>query len=295
MKNNRNLVNAKEMLMNAKLFNYAIAQININNLEWAKWVIEVAHETNTPVILGVSEGAAKYMGGYNTVCSMVDSLIGDINTNVPIAIHLDHGTFEGCQKALEAGFTSVMFDGSKLPFEENMAKSAEMVKLCKKYDASLEVELGGIGGEEDGVVSNGFYANVEECKQIATLEIDALAVNYGSIHGIYPKDWSGLDFDLLVNINSEVKKPLVLHGGSGIPSDQIKKSISLGINKINVNTELQLAFADKMREYFVSGRDLDWKKKGYDPRKMFKFATPIIKKIIMEKFKLFGSFGVAKE
>lgn len=295
MKNKNYLVNSREMLLNAKLFNYAIAQININNLEWAKWIIETAHETNTPVILGVSEGAAKYMGGYNTVYSMVNALVGEINTSVPIAIHLDHGSFDACKEALEAGFTSVMFDGSELPFEENMAKSAEMVKICKKYDASLEVELGGIGGEEDGVISSGFYANVEECKQMATLNIDALAVNFGSIHGIYPKNWEGLNFDLLVNINSEVKKPLVLHGGSGIPTDQIKKAISLGINKINVNTELQLVFAEKMREYFVSGKDLDLRRKGYDPRKMFKFVTPNIKKVIMEKFKLFGSFGTAKE
>ncbi len=295
MKNINFLVNTKEMLANAKLFNYAIAQININNLEWAKWIIETAHETNTPVILGVSQGAAKYMGGYKTVYSMVNTLVGDLNISVPIALHLDHGNMEACKEALEAGFTSVMYDGSHLPFVENVANTYEIIKLCKKYDASLEVELGGIGGEEDGVVSDGFFANVDECIKMASLNIDSLAVNYGSIHGIYPKDWKGLDFDLLVKINNNVKKPLVLHGGSGIPVDQIKKSISLGISKINVNTELQLLFAEKMREYFISGRDLDMKKKGYDPRKMFKYVTPFIKRLIVEKFKLFGSFGVWKD
>lgn len=293
--NNKSLVNAKEMLMDAKMFNYAIAQINVNNLEWAKWIIETAHETNTPVILGVSEGAAKYMGGYNVVVNMINELVKNINTNVPIALHLDHGSLEGCKQALEAGFTSIMYDGSHLEFSENLSNTAQMVKLCKKFGASLEVELGGIGGEEDGKFSDGSFADVEECRQMAMLEIDALAVNFGSIHGIYPKNWEGLDFDLLVEINNNIKKPLVLHGGSGIPADQIKKSISLGINKINVNTELQLVFAEKMREYFISGKDLDLRKKGYDPRKMFKFATPAIKKVIMEKFKLFGSFGVAKE
>ena len=289
------LVNTKEMLTSAKLFNYAIAQININNLEWAKWVIETAKETNTPVILGVSQSAAQYMGGYKTVYAMVNAMVGELNASVPVALHLDHGDLGACKEALEAGFTSVMYDGSHLPFLENVANTYEVIKLCKKYDASLEVELGGIGNEENNEASNNFFADVEECKKMGMLNIDSLAINYGSYHGIYPKDWKGLNFDLLVQINANVKKPLVLHGGSGIPMDQIKKSISLGISKININTELQLLFAEKMREYFISGRDLDMNKKGYDPKRMYKYATPFIKRLVVEKFKLFGSFGVAKD
>ncbi len=294
MKNKCNLVNAKDMLSKAREFNYAVAQININNLEWTRWVLEAAEETKTPVILGVSEGAAKYMGGLDTVFSMANAMVGDLNISVPVAIHLDHGTYEGCKKALEAGFTSVMFDGSSLPFEENLALSGDMVKLCKKYGASLEVELGGIGGTEDGVTSNGSFANVKEVVTMAGLDVDAIAVNYGSIHGIYPKNWGGLDYDLLATINQKVDKALVLHGGSGIPEGDIRKSISLGINKINVNTELQLVFASKIREYVNSGKDLDMKGKGYDPRKFFKFAAPAVKDVCVGKFKLFGSFGVAQ-
>lgn len=295
MKISNYIVNAKDILQKAKLHNYAIAQININNLEWTKWILEAAQETNTPIIIGASKGAIKYMGGYEVVYQMTNSLVADLNITVPVVLHLDHGDYDACIDALKAGFSSVMFDGSSLPFEENLAKTYEMIKICKKYNASLEVELGGIGGNEDGVTSDGFFANIEECTQMAALEIDALAVNFGSIHGIYPKDWPGLDFDLLVKINANVKKALVLHGGSGIPNDQIKKSISLGINKINVNTELQLLFAQKLREYFISGKDLDLKAKGYDPRKMFKYVTPAIKKLCIDKFKLFGSFGVAKD
>lgn len=291
---NTNLVNIKDMIGRAKLFNYAVAQININNLEWTKWTLEAAQQTNSPIILGVSEGAVKYMGGYSVVYSMVNSLICDLGLTIPVSLHLDHGTKDGCIKALEAGFPSVMFDGSRNSFESNLADTSEMIKLCKKYNASLEVELGGIPGTEDNFYSEGLYANLDECITMGNLHIDALAINFGSIHGLYPKDWKGLDFNLLVDINSNVNKPFVLHGGTGIPDDQIQKAISLGVSKININTELQIAFTRKMREYFVSGKDMDLKSKSYDPRKIFGTIEPIFKKICIEKFKLFASFGTAK-
>ncbi len=294
-KNKNNLANLKKMLKVAQTFNYAIPQINANNLEWIMAILEAANESNSPVIIGISEGAAKYMWGYKNVVDMVSNMIKFKNITIPVALHLDHGTLNGCIAALEAGFSSVMYDGSSLPIKENMANTQRIVKLAKKYNASVEAEVGGIGGNEDGVTSLGEFANVGDCMDMATLDIDALAVAIGSIHGIYPKEWKSLDFNLLTQISELVNKPLVLHGGTGIPKDQIKRAIANGINKINVNTECQLAFAYATRKYIMDKKDLDVSKKGYDPRKLLKPGQEAIKIVCIEKFKEFGSFGTFKD
>lgn len=288
-------VNMRIMLRNARTFNYAIAHINTNNLEWTKAIIEASKETSTPVIIGVSEGAAKYMGGFKTVTGIVDNLIDFYNSSVPVALHLDHGSYDGCIEALKAGFSSVMYDGSKLPIEENIANTSKIVKLAKKYNASVEAEVGGIGGSEDGVSSSGELADFEDCMRMTDLKIDALAVAFGSIHGLYPSNWKGLDYDLLNDVQKNTNIPIVLHGGTGISDKMIKKAISLGVSKINVNTECQLAFAKATRTYFSAKKDLDTKKKGYDPRKILNDGTEEIKKVIIEKFRLFGSIGIFKE
>lgn len=296
MKKNKNcLANMKEMLKVARTFNYAIPQINANNLEWLMAILEAANESNSPVIIGISEGAAKYMWGFKNVVDMVKNMINFKKISIPVALHLDHGTMEGCIAALEAGFSSVMYDGSSLPIYENIANTQKILKLAKKYDASVEAEVGGIGGNEDGVTSLGEFANIRECIDMASLDIDALAVAIGSIHGIYPKEWESLDFILLAQISKLVNKPLVLHGGTGIPKEQIKKAIANGINKINVNTECQLAFAAATRRYIMDKNDLNISKKGYDPRKLLKPGYEAIKVVCIEKFKEFGSFGTFKD
>lgn len=285
----------KDVLPEAKLHNYAIAQININNLEWIKAVLDAAQETATPVILGVSEGAAKYMCGFKNVHDMVANVMVNKNITVPVVLHLDHGSFDGCKAALEAGFSSVMYDGSSKPFDVNMSESFSITKLAKKYKASVEVEVGGVGGEEDGVVSMGENANLNECIAMSRLPIDALAASVGSIHGLYPKNWKSLNFELLAEVNSGTNAiPLVLHGGTGIPNDQIRRSIALGITKINVNTECQISFAAATRNYIKADKDLNTNKKGYDPRKLLAPGAEAIKKTCIEKFKLFGSLGTAK-
>lgn len=285
----------KDVLPVAKLHQYAIAQININNLEWIKAVLDAAQESGTPIILGVSEGAAKYMCGFKTVHDMVVNVMEAKNVTVPVVLHLDHGSFEGCKNALAAGFSSVMYDGSSKPFEVNLNESFQIVKLAKKYKASVEVEVGGVGGEEDGVTSLGENANLDEAITMSKLSIDALAASVGSVHGIYPKGWKGLNFELLNQINSGTNSmPLVLHGGTGIPDAQIRKAISLGIAKINVNTDCQLSFAAATRKYIISEKDLDQKKKGFDPRKLLAPGAEAIKKTCLEKFEQFGSLGTAK-
>lgn len=287
--NKSKLVNMKEMLQRAKLFHYAIAQININNLEWAKAALEAAQETATPIILGVSEGAVKYMWGYKTVVNMVNAMIEENNITVPVCLHLDHGTFRGCVKALEAGFSSVMFDGSKFPIEKNIVLTNDIANIAKKFNASTEAEVGGFDNGDEGEI-----ADIDQALDIANLPIDAIAFSFGSIHGIYPKNWKGLNFDILDNFTYLSDLPVVLHGGSGIPDKQIKTAISLGVCKINVNTECQLAFAEATRRYFEDEKDLDFKNKGYDPRKILKPGYAAIKKVCIDKFKLFGSFGVIK-
>jgi len=286
------LVNAKEMLQTAVKGNYAVAQININNLEWTKAALQTAQEQKSPIILGVTGGAAKYMGGFGVVAAMVKSMDNELNITVPVALHLDHGNYEECQKCIEAGFTSIMFDGSHFPFEENMAKTAEMIALAHKNNMSIEAEVGAIGGEEDGVVGSGDLADPAECEAIAKLGVDFLAAGIGNIHGAYPDNWTGLDFDVLEKI-SHVSGgiPLVLHGGTGIPESMIKKAIALGVAKINVNTECQLAFAAATRKYIESGKDKEGK--GFDPRKLLAPGTEAIKKTVQEKFELFGSVGKA--
>lgn len=289
------LVTLKDVLPHAKLHNYAIAQININNLEWIKAVLSAAQETATPVILGVSEGAAKYMCGFKNAHDMVVNCMQSMSITVPVVLHLDHGTFEGCKKALEAGFSSVMYDGSSYPIERNLSESYAICKLAKKYGASVEVEVGGVGGEEDGRISMGENANIYECITMSNLPIDALAASVGSIHGLYPKNWKSLNFNLLAEVNASTHGiPLVLHGGTGIPNDQVKKAIASGISKVNVNTECQIAFAKAVREYIKEGKDQAYSKKGYDPRKLLKSPSEAIKKVCIEKFKLFGSIGSAK-
>ncbi|MGI6360357.1 MAG: class II fructose-1,6-bisphosphate aldolase [Acholeplasmatales bacterium] len=286
------LVSAKEMLKKARKEGYAVAQININNLEWTKSALQVAEELKSPIILGVSEGAAKYMGGFRTVMAMVRELHNHFNITVPVAVHLDHGTYEGSLKALEAGFTSIMFDGSHYPIEENVAKTKEVVKLAHAKGVSVEAEVGGIGGEEDGVVSAGEQANVEECRLVAGLGVDMFAAGIGNIHGKYPANWKGLNFDLLAEISKATKGiPLVLHGGTGIPEDQVLKSIKLGVSKINVNTECQLAFAAATRKYIEAGKDLEGK--GFDPRKLLAPGAEAIKEVVREKLRVYGSVGKA--
>lgn len=286
------LVSAKEMLIKAKEGKYAVGHFNINNLEWAKAVLLTAKETNSPVILGVSEGAGKYMGGYKTVVAMVKALIEDLNINIPVAIHLDHGSFQGALKAIDAGFSSVMFDGSHYSIEENIEKTKEIIRIAGAKGISVEAEVGSIGGEEDGVIGAGEVADPAECKLIADLGVDMLAAGIGNIHGKYPANWKGLDFDALAAIKEvTVNIPLVLHGGTGIPEDMIKRSISLGVAKINVNTECQLAFAEATRKYIEAGKDLEGK--GFDPRKLLGPGFEAIKATVKEKIELFGSANKA--
>ena len=290
---NMPLVNAKEMVQKAKEGHYAVGAFNINNLEWTKAILLAAEETKSPVMLGVSEGANKYMTGYKVVASMVKAMVETLNITVPVALHLDHGTYEGAKAALAAGYTSVMFDGSHYPFKENVEKTVEIVELAKKYNASVEAEVGSIGGEEDGVVGMGEFADPEECKKIASLGIDMLAAGIGNIHGVYPENWPGLNFDVLEQIKEKCPgMPLVLHGGTGIPEDMIKEAISLGVCKINVNTECQLAFAAATRKYIEEGKDQV--KKGFDPRKLLAPGTEAIKELVKQKMTVFGSVGKAE-
>ena len=286
------LVNATEMLKKAKAEGYAVAQININNLEWTKAVLLTAEELKSPVILGVSEGAGKYMTGYKTVAAMVKAMIEELGITVPVALHLDHGSYEGAKKCIEAGFSSVMFDGSHYAIDENVQKTKEIVELAHSLGISVEAEVGSIGGEEAGVVGRGEVADADECKMIADLGIDFLAAGIGNIHGKYPANWQGLDFDALEAIKNKTEgMPLVLHGGTGIPADMIKKAISLGVAKINVNTECQLSFAAATREYIEAGKDQQGK--GYDPRKLLAPGFEAIKGTVKEKLELFGSVGKA--
>ncbi len=286
------LVSAKEMLTKAKAGHYAVGQFNINNLEWTKAILLTAQEMNSPVILGVSEGAGKYMCGYKTIVGMVEGMIEGLGNTVPVALHLDHGSYEGALACIEAGFSSVMFDGSHYPIEENIAKTTELVKLTGEKGISLEAEVGAIGGEEDGVVGAGECANPDECKEIADLGVTMLAAGIGNIHGKYPVNWAGLSFDTLAAIQEKTgTMPLVLHGGTGIPADQIKKAIDLGVSKINVNTECQLAFAEATRKYIEAGKDLEGK--GFDPRKLLAPGVEAIKATVREKIELFGSANKA--
>ena len=286
------LVSAKEMLTKARAGKYAVGQFNINNLEWTKSILLTAQELNSPVILGVSEGAGKYMCGFKTVTEMVKAMVDELKITVPVALHLDHGTYEGAKKCIEAGFSSIMFDGSHYPIEENIEKTKELVATCNELGLSLEAEVGSIGGEEDGVVGMGECADPDECKRIADLGIDFLAAGIGNIHGKYPANWPGLRFDVLEAIKAKVgDMPLVLHGGTGIPDDMIQKAISLGVAKINVNTECQLVFAEATRKYIEAGKDLEGK--GYDPRKLLAPGAEAIKAKVREKLTLFGSVGKA--
>jgi fructose-bisphosphate aldolase class II len=286
------LVSAKEMLEKAKAGHYAVGQFNINNLEWTKAILLTAQELNSPVILGVSEGAGKYMCGFKTVADMVKAMIGELKITVPVALHLDHGTYEGCYKCIKAGFSSIMFDGSHYPIAENVEKTRELVHVASQLGLSLEAEVGAIGGEEDGVVGMGECADPNECKMIADLGVTMLAAGIGNIHGKYPANWPGLSFETLAAVSEKVgAMPLVLHGGTGIPADQIKKAISLGVSKINVNTECQLSFAAATREYIEAGKDLAGK--GFDPRKLLAPGVEAIKATVKEKMELFGSVGKA--
>ncbi|MGE9976295.1 class II fructose-1,6-bisphosphate aldolase [Coprococcus catus] len=287
------LVSAKEMLQKAKAGHYAVGQFNINNLEWTKAILTAAEETKSPVILGVSEGAGKYMCGYKTVVGMVNGMLEEMNITVPVALHLDHGSYEGCMKCIEAGFSSVMFDGSHYPIEENVAKTKELVAICAEKGLSLEAEVGAIGGEEDGVVGMGECADPNECKMVADLGVDFLAAGIGNIHGKYPANWQGLSFETLDAIQQLTGDlPLVLHGGTGIPDDMIKRAIDLGVSKINVNTECQLVFAEATRKYIEAGKDLEGK--GFDPRKLLKPGSEAIVAKVKEKMELFGSVGKAE-
>ncbi len=286
------LVNAKEMLTKAKEGHYAVGQFNINNLEWTKAILLTAQELNSPVILGVSEGAGKYMCGYKTVVGMVNGMLEELNITVPVALHLDHGSYEGAKACIAAGFSSIMFDGSHYPIEENVEKTKELVSICNEKGLSIEAEVGSIGGEEDGVIGAGECADPQECKMIADLGVTMLAAGIGNIHGKYPENWAGLSFETLDAVQQLTgKMPLVLHGGTGIPADMIKKAISLGVSKINVNTECQLAFAAATREYIEAGKDQQGK--GFDPRKLLAPGFDAIKATVKEKMELFGSVGKA--
>ena len=286
------LVSAKEMLQKAKAGHYAVGQFNINNLEWTKTILLTAQELNSPVILGVSEGAGKYMAGYKTVVGMVNGMLEELNITVPVALHLDHGSYDACLKCVEAGFSSIMFDGSHYPIDENVTKTTELVKIAHDKGMSIEAEVGAIGGEEDGVIGAGECADPDECKAIADFGIDMLAAGIGNIHGKYPENWAGLSFETLDAIQQKTgDMPLVLHGGTGIPEDMIKKAISLGVAKINVNTECQLSFAAAVRKYIEEGKDLVGK--GFDPRKILAPGTEAIKATVTEKMELFGSVGKA--
>ena len=286
------LVNAKEMLTKAKAGHYAVGQFNINNLEWTKSILLTAEELKSPVILGVSEGAGKYMCGYKTVVGMVNGMLEELNITVPVALHLDHGSYEGALACIEAGFSSVMFDGSHYPIDENVAKTTELVNICNEKGLSIEAEVGSIGGEEDGVIGAGECADPDECKRIADLGVTMLAAGIGNIHGKYPENWAGLSFETLDAVQQKTgDMPLVLHGGTGIPADMIKKAISLGVSKINVNTECQLSFAEATRKYIEEGKDLQGK--GFDPRKLLAPGAEDIKATVKEKMELFGSVGKA--
>ena len=286
------LVSAEEMLKKAKAGKYAVGQFNINNLEWTKSILLTAQECNSPVILGVSEGAGKYMCGYKTVVGMVNGMLEELNITVPVALHLDHGSYEGAKACIEAGFSSIMFDGSHYPIEENVAKTKELVAICKEKGMSIEAEVGSIGGEEDGVIGAGECADPKECKMIADLGVTMLAAGIGNIHGKYPENWAGLSFETLDAVQQLTgEMPLVLHGGTGIPEDMIKKAISLGVSKINVNTECQLSFAAATRKYIEAGKDLEGK--GFDPRKLLAPGAEAIKATVKEKIELFGSVGKA--
>ena len=286
------LVTAKEMLEKARDGKYAVGHFNINNLEWTKAILQTAEELRSPVILGVSEGAGKYMTGFKTVVGMVNGMLEEMKITVPVALHLDHGTYEGCLKCIDAGFSSIMFDGSHYPIEENVEKTKELIRICHEKGMSLEAEVGAIGGEEDGVIGMGECADPNECKMIADLGVDMLAAGIGNIHGKYPANWKGLSFETLAAVKEAVgDMPLVLHGGTGIPEDMIKKAISLGVAKINVNTECQLAFADATRKYIEAGKDLEGK--GFDPRKLLAPGAEAIKATVKTKMELFGSVGKA--
>ena len=286
------LVNAKEILNKAKINKYAVPHFNINNLEWTKAILQTAQELNSPVILGVSEGAGKYMCGYKTIVGMVNGMIEGLGITVPVALHLDHGSYEGALACIEAGFSSIMFDGSHYPIEEIIQKTKELIKICEEKNLSLEAEVGAIGGEEDGVIGAGECADPEECKMIADLGVTMLAAGIGNIHGKYPANWQGLSFETLDAIQKLTgKMPLVLHGGTGIPADMIKKAIDLGVSKINVNTECQLAFTAAVRKYIEAGKDLEGK--GFDPRKVLAPGVEAIKDTVKEKMQLFGSVNKA--
>ena len=286
------LVSAEEMLTKAKAGKYAVGQFNINNLEWTKAILLTAEELKSPVILGVSEGAGKYMCGYKTVVGMVNGMLEELNITVPVALHLDHGSYEGAKACIEAGFSSIMFDGSHYPIEENVAKTKELVAICKEKGMSIEAEVGSIGGEEDGVVGAGECADPDECKMIADLGVTMLAAGIGNIHGKYPENWAGLSFETLDAVQQKTgTMPLVLHGGTGIPADMIQKAISLGVSKINVNTECQLSFQEATRKYIEEGKDLEGK--GFDPRKLLAPGTEAIKATVKEKMELFDSVGKA--
>lgn len=286
------LVTAKEMLEKARDGKYAVGHFNINNLEWTKAILQTAEELRSPVILGVSEGAGKYMTGFKTVVGMVNGMLEEMKITVPVALHLDHGTYEGCLKCIDAGFSSIMFDGSHYPIEENVEKTKELIRICREKGMSLEAEVGAIGGEEDGVIGMGECADPNECKMIADLGVDMLAAGIGNIHGKYPANWKGLSFETLAAVKEKVGDlPLVLHGGTGIPADMIKKAIDLGVAKINVNTECQLSFADATRKYIEAGKDLEGK--GFDPRKLLAPGAEAIKATVKEKMELFGSVGKA--
>ena len=286
------LVSATEMLKKAKEGHYAVGQFNINNLEWTKSILLTAQELNSPVILGVSEGAGKYMTGFKTVAQMVKAMDEELGITVPVALHLDHGTYEGCYKCIKAGFTSIMFDGSHYPIEENVAKTTELVNVAHALVLSIEAEVGSIGGEEDGVIGAGECADPNECKMIADLGVDMLAAGIGNIHGKYPANWAGLSFETLDAVQQKTgAMPLVLHGGTGIPEDMIKKAIDLGVSKINVNTECQLAFQEATRKYIEAGKDLEGK--GFDPRKLLADGAKAICDTVKEKMELFGSVNKA--
>ncbi len=286
------LVSAKEMMEKARDGKYAVGQFNINNLEWTKAILQTAQEQSSPVILGVSEGAGKYMTGFKTVAAMVAAMIDEMKITVPVALHLDHGTYDGCYKCIKAGFSSIMFDGSHFPIAENIAKTTELVHVCNKLGLSLEAEVGAIGGEEDGVIARGECADPEECKKIADLGVTMLAAGIGNIHGVYPPDWEGLSFETLAAVKEKVgDMPLVLHGGTGIPTEQVQKAISMGVAKVNVNTECQITFAAATRKYIEEGKDL--KGKGFDPRKLLAPGAQAIKDTVKEKMEIFGSVGKA--
>lgn len=287
------LVSAQDMLQKALKGKYAVPQININNLEWTKSVLQTAQELQAPVILGVSEGAGKYMTGFGTVAAMVKAMISEMNITVPVALHLDHGTYAGCYKCIKAGFSSIMFDGSHFAIDENVAKTTELVHVCDNLGLSLEAEVGSIGGEEDGVIGMGECADPDECKRIADLGVTMLAAGIGNIHGKYPANWKGLSFETLAAVKEKVgdNMPLVLHGGTGIPVEQVKKAISLGVSKVNVNTECQLSFQEATRKYIEAGKDLEGK--GFDPRKLLAPGAEAIKQTVKEKMEMFGCIGMA--